>query len=58
MRLKVFQVDQRLEMFRVALVTIIGARNAIESFSSRPSVGDVASGASHYIGARNAIEIF
>ena len=84
MRLKVFQVDQRLEMLRVPLVTIfgremrlkicwsrpnlgdvasgashdIGARNAIENFSSRPSFGDVASAASHDIGARNAIESF
>ena len=38
-----FEVDQALEMLRVPLVTIIGARNAIESFSSRPSFGDVAS---------------
>ena len=36
----------------------IGARNAIEIFRSRPTFGDVASGASHDIGARNAIEIF
>ena len=34
------------------------ARNAIEIFRSRPTFGDVASGASHDIGARNAIEIF
>ena len=40
------------------LVTIIGARKAIESFSSRPSFGDVAWAACHDIGARNAIEIF
>ena len=32
--------------------------NAIEIFSSRPTFGDVASGASHDIGARNAIEFF
>ena len=36
----------------------IGARNAIERFSSRPSFGDVASAASHDISARNAIENF
>ena len=36
----------------------IGARNAIEIFSSRPSFGDVASATSHDIGARNAIENF
>ena len=30
----------------------------LKVFSSRPSFGDVASGASHDIGARNAIEIF
>ena len=53
-----FEVDEAFEMLRVPLVTIIGARNAIESFSSRPSFGDVASGASHDIGARNAIESF
>ena len=35
----------------------IGARIAIKSFRSRPTFGDVASGASHDIGARNAIEI-
>ena len=40
------------------LVTIIGARNAIEIFSSRPSFGDVASASSHDICARNAIEHF
>ena len=57
MRLKFFEVDQRLEMLRVPLVTI-GAINGIESFSRRPSFGDIASGASHDIGARNAIEIF
>ena len=34
----------------------IGARNAIETFRSRPSFGDVASATSHDIGARNAIE--
>ena len=59
MRLKFFEVDQALEMLRVPLVTILArSRNAIESFSSRPSFGDVASGASHDIGAKNAIENF
>ena len=36
----------------------IGARNAIETFWSRPTSGDVASAASQDIGARNAIEHF
>ena len=36
----------------------MGTRNAIESFSSRPTFGDVASGAGHDIGAKNAIENF
>ena len=59
MRLKIFfEVDQALEMLRVPPVTIIGERNVIESFSSRPSFGHVASGASHDIGARSAIEFF
>ena len=59
MRLKFFQVDQRLEMLRVPLGIPshdIGARNAIEFFWSRPSFGDVASAANHDIGARNAID--
>ena len=58
MRLKFFEVDQALEMLRVPLVTILARENAIEIFWSRPSFGDVVSGASHDIGARNAIEIF
>ena len=36
----------------------IGASNAIEIFSSRPSFGNFASAAGHDIGARNAIENF
>ena len=57
MRLNFFQVDQCLEMLRVALVTIL-AREMRLKFSSRPRFGDVASAASHDIGARNAIESF
>ena len=58
MRLKTFFWSRPSFGDVVPLVTIIGARNAIENFSSRPSSGDVASAASHDIGARNAIEIF
>ena len=58
MRLNFFEVDQALEMLRVALVTILAREMRSKVFSSRPSFGDVASGASHDIGARNAIEIF
>ena len=58
MRLKFFEVDQRLEMWRVPLVTILALEMRLKVFSSRPSFGDVASGASHDIGARNAIEFF
>ena len=55
MRLK--KVEQPLRVMRVhAANHDNGARNAIESFSSRPSFGDVASAASHEIGERNAIE--
>ena len=57
MRLKFFEVDQRLEMLRVALVTVLARKKRLKFFSRRPSFGDVASGASHDIGARNAIEI-
>ena len=57
MRLKFFEVDQALEMLRVALVTILAREMRLNFFSSRPTFGDVASGASHDIGARNAIEI-
>ena len=42
----------------MALVTILAREMRLKVFSSRPSFGDVASGASHDIGARNAIEIF
>ena len=45
-------------MFRVALVTILAREMRLKFFSSRPSFGDVASGAGHDIGARSAIEIF
>ena len=58
MRLNFFEVDQALDMLRVALVTILAREMRLEFFSSRPSFGDVASGASHDIGPRNAIEIF
>ena len=38
MRLKFFQVDQRLEMLQVPLGTILArSRNAIEIFRSRPT---------------------
>ena len=42
----------------MALVTILAREIRLKFFGSRPSFGDVASGASHDIGARNAIEIF
>ena len=58
MRLKYFEVDQRLEMLRVALVTILAREMRLKLFSSRPSFGDVASASSHDICARNAIEHF
>ena len=59
MRLKVFQVDQALEIMRVALVTILAREMRLKIFEvDHASFGDVASGAGHDIGARNAIEIF
>ena len=58
MRLKFFEVDQRFEMLRVPLVTILAREMRLIFFLSRPSFGDVASAASHDIGARNAIESF
>ena len=58
MRLKFFEVDQRLEMLRVALVTILAREMRLKIFSSRPSFGDVASGASHDIGARLRLKLF
>ena len=60
MRLKFFQVDQALEMLRVAIVTILAREMRLKILWSRPSFGDayVGSGASHDIGARNAIEFF
>ena len=42
----------------MALVTIFAREMRLKVFSSRPTFGDVASAASHDIGARNAIEIF
>ena len=42
----------------MAVVTILAREMRLNFFSSRPTFGDVASGASHDIGARNAIEIF
>ena len=56
MRLKKF--EQPLRVIRVALVTILAREMRLNFFWSRPSFGDVASAASHDIGARNAIEIF
>ena len=58
MRFKFFEVDQRLEMLRVPLITILAREMRLKKFSSRPTFGDVASAASHDIGARNAIENF
>ena len=58
MRLKFFEVDQALEMLRVALVTILAREMRLKFFEVDQAFGDVASGASHDIGARNAIEIF
>ena len=58
MRLNFFEVDQALEMLRVPLVTILAREMRLKVFSSRPSFRDVASAASHDIGARNANEIF
>ena len=55
---KFFQVHQALETLRVPLVTILARKMRLKFFSSWPSFGDVASGAGHDIGARNAIEIF
>ena len=40
------------------LVTILAREMRLKIFRSRPSFGDVASGASHDIGAKNAIENF
>ena len=58
MRLNFFEVDQGLGMLRVPLITILALEMRLKVFSSRPSFGDVASGATHDIGARNAIERF
>ena len=52
---KCFEVDQALEMLRVPLVTIVAREIRLKSFLLRPNFGDVASAASHDIGARNAI---
>ena len=57
MRLNFFEVDQALGTLRVPLFTIF-AREMRLIFRSRPTFGDVASAASHDIGARNAIESF
>ena len=53
-----FEVDQALEMLRVPLFTILAREMRLKIFWSLPSFGDVASAASHDIGARNAIQIF
>ena len=58
MRLKFFEVDQALEMLRVALVTILAREMRLKFFEVDQRFGDVASGANHDIGARNAIENF
>ena len=42
----------------MALVTILAREMRLKTFRSRPTFGNVASGASHDIGAGNAIEIF
>ena len=55
--LKFLEVDQHLEMLRVPLFTIL-AREMRWTFWGRPSFGDIASAASHDIGARIAIENF
>ena len=55
-RLKFFEVDQALEMLRVPLVTIFAREMWLRILWGRPNFGDVASAASHDIGARNAIE--
>ena len=48
MRLKFFEVDQRLEMLRVPPVTIVARKMRLKFFWSRPSFGDVARAASHH----------
>ena len=58
MRSIIFEIDQAWEMLRVPLVTIFAREMRLKIFSSRPTFGDVASAASHDIGARNAIGIF
>ena len=58
MRLKIFEVDQALEVARVPLVTILAQEMRLNIFWSRPNFGDGASAASYDIGARNAIEQF
>ena len=42
----------------MALVTILAREMRLKFFQVDQSIGDVASGARHTIGARNAIEIF
>ena len=57
-RLNFFQVDQALGMLRVPLVTILAREMRLKFFLKSTNFGDVASAASHDIGARNAIEIW
>ena len=56
MRLKFFEVDQRLETLRVPLVTILAREMRLKFFEVRPSFGNVASAAGHDIGAKNFAE--
>ena len=58
LRFKFFEVDPTFGDVASAAGHDIGARNAIEIFSSRPSFGEVATAASHDIGARNVIDKF
>ena len=59
MRLKVFEVDQRLAMLRVLLVTQYWCeKTRLKFFEVDQALEMFASAASHDIGARNAIEIF
>ena len=53
-RLKIFEVDQPLEILRVPLVTILAREMRLKFLGSRPSFGDAASAASHDIGTRNS----
>ena len=54
--MKVFEVDQALDMLRVPLVTILVREMRLKIFLSGPTFGEFVSAASHDIGTRNAIE--